>query len=191
MVTLDGDFFADKEKTSLHHVLRRECDEAGILLDMHRDLKTVLSRLREQAPDLDYDMIAASIQRSIADDLSRSALKVSLRIADIRERKISAFITENHDVLAIEFDIVFEAIDIGGSSQDEKVDPHAKVSGDGKYVVSTGEVVQHRLQSIEFRWCNTEGHPVESTHLFLYSSDGLQLGETSPDVPYVVRQKIE
>ena len=189
LVTEDGDFFEDKDRRILNKVLAKDCENFGVSIQIYSDLSVLLNYLRGEAPELDYDGIANSIHASIANQLSQAISRNGLRVAEIQKPDISAFITENHDILALEFDITFDAIDIGGTTDGAKLNPVVIVDGDGKYVISTGSAVETRIHSIETRWENEVGEILKDGHMFVHVGT-FHIGK-QPDIPYSVRKKID
>ncbi len=189
LVTEDGDFFEDKDRRSLNKVLAKDCEDLGVSIQIYSDLNVLLNDLREEAPELDYDGIADSIHASIANQLSESASRAALRIAGIQKPAISAFITEDHDILAIEFDITFDAIDIGGTADGAKLNPVVIVEGDGKYIISTESTIETRINSIETRWENEVGEILKVRDIFIHAGP-MYIGK-QPDILYSIRTKID
>ena len=188
-ITEDGDFFDDKDRRIINRKLAMECENLGISIKIYSDLSILLKDLREKAPELDYDSIANSIHASIANQLSQSASRNGLRITKIQKPNISAFITEDHDILAIEFDMIFDTIDIGGTSDSKKLNPVLIVEGDGKYIISTKSAVETRIHSIETRWENEVGETLKVRDIFVHAGT-MYIGK-QPDIPYSVKKKIE
>jgi hypothetical protein len=189
MVTKDGDFFEDNQRKSLNSILKTECDKLGISLQIYSDLNFLLEELKAETPELDYMRITQAVYNNIADQLSKHGLEDGLRITGIHESKISAFITEDHDVLALEFEIVLHTIYIEDSVEEEKRNPIIIVDGDGKYLMSKDEAVETRLHTIEIRWESKGGASLKKRHVFLHV--GTAYIGRQPDVPYTVRRKLD
>jgi len=189
LITQDGDFFEDRERKSLNSVLKKECEELGVSIRIFSDLAILLSYLRDEAPKIDYDKIANSVYCNISNQLKMPVSRNGLRITDIRKPNISAFITENHDVLALDFEIMFDAIDIEGGTTEPKRNPIIVVEGDAKFQISTDDATESRIHSIETRWETEEGEVLKDRHVFLHAGT-IYIGR-QPDIPYSVRKRID
>jgi hypothetical protein len=172
LVTNDGDFYQDKERKILNSILKEECINLGIDVHVYSDLSGCLTVLKNK-----YEEIEAHVSNN------------GLKITDIKNRDVTALITENHDQLAIEFKITFNCLDINSLPNDPKKDPYVKAEGDCYYVLSRNEAVDTRMHRIEAHWRDITGEEEQQRcHVYLHASSLFIGGK--PAVPHIVRQEI-
>lgn len=188
LVTNDGDFYQDKERKILNSILKEECINLGIDVHVYSDLSGCLTVLKNKAENPNYELIVDSILKNKYEEIEAHASNNGLKITDIKNRDVTALITENHDRLAIEFKIIFNCLDINSLPDDPKKDPYVKAEGDCYYVLSRNEAVDTRMQRIEAHWRDITGEEQQRCHVYLYASS-LFIGGKSA-VPHIVRQEI-
>ncbi len=197
-VTKDNGFYEGrKPDRGMAAVLIEECNTRKVEVHIYRELDTCLSALRDVVPDLDYAQIARAVLEAIKPDLAIDGVKHRVGIGEIQTHKISAFLTENHDSLGVSFEITLEGQELA-SFNELQLAPHPDhprsniritAIGNCSYSITSGKVLDARVEKIEYRWKDNNGEEQYRGSVFAFAST-LYLGR-EPDVPYRFRRPIE
>jgi predicted nucleic acid-binding protein len=109
-VTGDRGFFAERNlKRGLARNLKQEADAVGGGITAHPDLRSYLEAFKEDVPPLDPGELAAAAGRALTEDLRRIAADQEFELADLTNYNVSTFVTERAKVLAMSFELTYEA----------------------------------------------------------------------------------
>jgi PIN domain len=148
--TEDKGFFEGRDyRGGLAKVLRDDCEARERCVFVYPDLKSLLSALRETVPALETAALAQTISDAIRSEVTNFGLSKDYGISGMRAFSISPFLTERSEVLAIGFEITYEALDLMDSSSDWT--DYVKAKGDCLYSLSEKTVTNPRIGSIEYR----------------------------------------
>jgi hypothetical protein len=185
-VTKDAAFFKDKGKMALASPLLEESIAPGTSLRVYSDLKPVLELLRAEIPDIDRRIIADAAYGSVREELERDASSKKVRLGTLLDYKVSPFLTEDHDVLAISFSLRPEVIDLDEESRRDDFSVNA--SGQCSYSLSTGLATNVLLDRIEYKWTDEDGQ--RRSNNSVYARGSVVLGSGSRDVPHIIREDL-
>lgn len=188
LVSNDGDFYKDNKKKDLNPTLDQEARDLGVSVVVFTGIDACLDTLERNRPEIESYKLAASIFETIKDELSRTVSKNNLRLTDLASHKISAFITENHNKLAVEYVIVVDAVNTDTSELNEGEPATVTVEGSCAFNIESQAVEFNRFSTIGENWIGTDGKGKVSKALYLrganiYSGRG-------PEVPYSTRVEI-
>lgn len=185
LVTRDSGFFADKNLNSLAPELLHEAEASGRVISIYSDLQDCLKRLLRDAADIDVSRVAAALGAAIQSDLDASAGRRGIRMTRLIEHKLSPFITEHHDVIALGFRLIFEGVDLG-TEQREGITIGAE--GEGRYSYSADSMVDVRLHRIIYEWTDEAGERRSSGNV--YGTVGIAYSGAGPDVQHTIREPL-
>jgi hypothetical protein len=105
-VTEDKDFFENKEpKTGVATNLRAECKREGRNISVYYGLESYLESIRGEVPPLDYAALATAVERVVIDALLGLASEQVFELHELIDSRISAFLIEKVDTLALNFEL--------------------------------------------------------------------------------------
>ncbi len=185
-VTKDGGFYRDKEKTRLAVNLEQDCVARKVSLHIYSDLKPLLDALRADMPDIDRHQIAEAAYAAVQAEVATDAARYAMRLGRLVESEISPFITENHDMLAVQFRLVLEAIDLEEDGQRNELELCAE--GQCGFSISTGQSTDAALDRIEYAWTDAAGERRSSKSAYLRGVS-INLGR-APDVRYTHKEEL-
>lgn len=188
LVTKDGGFYKRGEQTEIAPELKEECTKRGAPIYVHRELRDCIKYLRDEIPDIDYDILSMAIKIRIEHKLREDAASHLLDIGELLNFNIDAFYTENHDILALGYDLLFNGIDISSDDNNPKLSPIIIAKGDCKYSMSKKTAENISIQEIDYKWANTTGL-VEKRSVRLYAGT-VHIGR-QPNIPYTIKKPIQ
>ena len=182
-VTGDYGFFADrKPKKGLARNLKQEADAVGAGIIAYPDLKTCLEAFKEDMPPLDPGELAAAADSAIAESLRNMAATQEFELADLADYSVSTFLTENTNVLAMSFQLTYEA-SVVPMEEGPPVDALLVVVGEGSFDILQKTVSDVRLDRIRLR--DSEGAQIAGKGVnYLY---GGHIGTPPKSWPYAIK----
>ncbi len=188
LVSKDGDFYQDRDRSVLHKRLSDECERLGVTITAYTDLKLCVDKLSEAIPALDKSAIAEQVYKSVIAQISEFAARHDLRPSEVERSDIKAFRTEVVNKLAIEYCFKIVAVDTLGEQMEAKQNPTICVSGGCRYDLDTQAVLENAFDEIRYEWHDLNGNVVRKGNLFLRVADRLGLSDTRP---YSNREEIK
>lgn len=184
LVSNDGDFYEDNKKKVLNHILAQEANDLGVSVAVYTGIDTCLESLEHNRPKIESSQLAASIYETIKEDLSRTVSKNNLRPTDLVSHQIRAFITEDHNRLAVEYVFVVEALNIDITELNEGEPASVTVEGNCTFNIEGQLIENNQFNTVEESWVGTDG--IEKVLKGIYLTGTAYLGR-APDVPYSAR----
>lgn len=188
LVSNDGDFYQDNKKKELNSILGQEAIDLCVSVAVFTGIDSCLESLEENRPEIESSQLAASILDAIKEELSRIVSKNNLRLADLTSQQISAFITENHNRLAVEYVIVVDAVNTDTNELNEGEPASVTVEGNCTFNVESQSVENNQFNTVGESWVGTDGMGKVTKGLYLHAGTAY-LGR-GPDVPYSTRVEI-
>jgi hypothetical protein len=187
-VTRDSDFYQDgRIERGPAQELVQEIKDQQLVVRFYEGLDSYLSEMKEKIPPLDYDTIAREISSTIQQSMSQYGSERQLSLGSLNEYGIEAYLTENQDVLAVSFELSYNATDQERSMEEEANSLRAVVSGSGSYNLTSNTTSDLQLSRIECRDAAGNRIPTKGT---LYISVGTATIGTRM-IPFSVRRKLE
>lgn len=183
-VTKDAGFFKDRDKRELASPLREECGREGVSLSVFSDLASSLEHLRADMPEIDRGLIARAAYDAVREDVARDAAPRALRLGNLVDFQVSRFITEDPDLLAVQFLLTPEVIDL--DEEGGRTDYRIRAAGQCSYSLTGGQARDAMLDSIEYQWTDSAGQA--HTNKSAYARAGLVIGGRQRDVPHTIRE---
>lgn len=180
LVSNDGDFYKDKEKTSLDGTLLRECRDSGVTITPYSSIEQCLQHLFKSVPALDEAKIAQHIHESLANKVADISARYDFKPADLTHFQIHAFLTEDPDVVAVNYSLFLNAVDTGTAPDGTRQDPTVSLFGKCRYNLSHETVQENDLERSECEWRDRAGNTQKRGGFYV---TGVIMAGT-PTVPY-------
>ncbi|HVF01457.1 MAG TPA: PIN domain-containing protein [Rubrobacteraceae bacterium] len=180
-VTKDMGFFADRKPgKGLAHNLKEEADAVGAGIIAHHNLRTCLEALNEDVTPLDPEELAAAANRAVIEDLREIAANQEFELADLTQYSVSTFLTESTNVLAMSFELTYEA-SVVPTEEGPLIDASLVVTGECSFDIPLKSASDVRLDWV--RLLDPEGALVPGKAIsYLYG--GAHLGSPPKTWPY-------
>jgi hypothetical protein len=156
-VTDDRNFFESKDPNKgLAQNLKEDCASLGALVFSYNDLSSFLTSFKELAPPLDDKELVTIIDSKIRDEINEFGNLKEFSIGQLIDFSVSAFLTEKRDILALQFEHIYEALDTSLIDYVSTPTDSVKANGDCLYDLSSKIVSDVRLTGLEYRKSNGE-----------------------------------
>ena len=188
LVSNDGDFYKDNKIKELHPILEKEATECGVYIAVFTSIDGCLESLEGNRPNVEEQQLAMSILEAMQEELSRTVSKNNLRLTELSSQNIRAFITENHDRLAVEYVIVIEAVNTDTNQLNAGSPASVTAEGSCTFDIASRTVENNQFNSVSAEWVGTDG--VEKSSKGIYLHGGTAFIGRSPDIPYATRVEI-
>lgn len=188
LVSNDGDFYKDENRKELSPILDNEARESGVFIAVFTGIDACLESLEGNRPNIEAQQLALSIFEAMKEELSRTVSKNNLRLTELFSQTIKAFITENHERLAVKYVIVIGAVNTDTNELNEGAPASVTVEGSCTYNIESQTVENNQLNSVNAKWVGTEGIEKRSQGVYLHV--GTAYIGCAPDVPYTTRIEI-
>jgi len=188
IVTNDGDFFANKNRTELHPILSDEAQQKSCEITVYSSLESCLDSLAQEMSEEELPDLANNIYQGIESEVERNAMELGVRPVGIRDFEIRRYITEVHNRLAVNYNLILDAInsDTGPLNQDS--DATITVGGSCFYDVKHGSISKNDFDKISANWVDTNGRDVERVNIFMVGN--MHIGG-KPNVQHRVRRELK
>ena len=148
-VTNDGDFLSREDgKKRLNPDLRREIDDAGLLLTHHLDVPSLLTALGPTAQQPDHDSIARSLGDYLKPRLLKELDPHDLVVEEQLQTEARAFATPNPNDLAVSFDVGFQGY-AGSNASTSTTDATINAIGSASVDPRTYDVTGVQLERVD------------------------------------------
>jgi hypothetical protein len=188
LVSNDVDFYKDNNRKELNLILENEARDSGVSVAVFPGIDACLESLEGDRPNIEAQKLALGIFEAMKEELSRTVSKNNLRLTELSSQKINAFITENHDRLAVEYNIVVEAVNTDTNELNAGIPASVTVEGSCTYNIESQTVGNNQFNSVSAKWFGTDGIEKRSKGVYVYAGTAY-LGR-GPDVPYTTRIEI-
>jgi len=185
-VTEDKDF---RENDGLHSVLKDECNSLGVTLIFHRNLSSCLEALKSAVKKPNEKEMAQAIFMDLYNKLSKDAARFNLSVDSVKQSKIKAYITKKPQESFLSFEVVLNAIDVGGLLVEKKNEPFVVVRGSATYLSVKKKAISTNIDEIEFCWKDDLGQEVQRRSIHILAGTAY-LGK-QPDVVHMVRADLD
>lgn len=157
-VTEDGDFFeAGNSGKVLASNLKEDCNVNDREVFVHNGLESYLQSLRETVPPLDRQRLGDEIERALIQELRQFATDKDFELDSLVDAPISAFLTENMNVLALSFELIHRASVVLKSG--EEIAARLITRGECSYNLRDKAVSDVRKDSIQL--LDTDGNVIQ------------------------------
>lgn len=186
LITSDKAFYDSRDpKRGLAPSLKREAEERSVVVDAFPDLTGAAERLRESVPPLDDLLLAEIIAGAIEPDVRRQAESHGFDLVGPRDRALTAFVTEDHRILSVAFELSFEVVD---AEDGDPREGHAEASGTCAYSTEDNSISETALDRISVIWTNPDGTPGRGGNQYLRLGAAYLGGE--PPAPLRIRSPL-
>jgi len=186
LISKDGDFYQDPNRSVLNKRLSEECANLGVTITVYPELRLCIAKLSEAIPALDKSTIAGQVFKSVFDQIAEYAARHDIKPSELEHSDIKAFLTETPNKIAIEYCLNIGAIDTLGKPEETKQNPTICVSGGCKYDLDEQIILENAFDEIKYEWCDLNGNVERKRDVFLRGIIGRQR-----TVLYTDREEIE
>lgn len=187
-VTEDSAFFNDrKPNRGLAENLKQECKAVPGRINVYHEVSSYLESVKEELPPLNYAEIAKNISEQLWEELSRRAIDQGYELGDLVNHKISAFLTEKSNFIAIEFRLSYITHGVKYPESQENVRANEIAKGDCTYELSSKRVSDIRLETIYLEDLSGDRIPAHGA-VFLRAEGGVYGRKT---ITYTLRKPLE
>jgi hypothetical protein len=190
LVTQDNAFFQNrKPDKGLARNLMEDCEAVGGSVTAHPDLRSCLEAIKEGVPSLDPQELAAAADRAVMGELRETAEAQEFELGELESYNVSAFLTEKTHVLALSFELTYEAA-LAVTGQEQPVDAVVIATGDCSFDMresTASDVRLSRLTLIDQEDGQLPGKGVQ----YVYAGPIVNSGERSRIRPHEIRLPIE
>jgi hypothetical protein len=167
-VSNDNGYYKDRDpKRGLANNLQDELQGVEGRVYMFQELSQLLKELQKDTPPLNMRTLAETIDQRIRTDLNITVGKRGFELHELVNFTILPYITERINVLAIEYSLKYEAIDIS-SDETTRNEPAITASGSCYYNLDDNIVFDLRQGNEEFTWLDEEGQIQQNKNLYGY-----------------------
>jgi len=185
LVTDDRAFYEGYEcSNGLAAALRGECASLGKRLTLVARLPDLLKEIRSNIT-IDHVALANAFLEKVDQSIERLLQVTGFQLAERTQLDAELFVTENPQILFLEFKITFRCIDVSGV---DRGDGSLEVRGDGLYNSSTGEFSNLSELGSELKFRDAQGIEQENRNIILRVG-GIALGHKN--VSHAVRFKLD
>lgn len=148
-VTEDKGFFESRDiRRGLAKSLLAECESSDRKVSVYPDLTSLLSVFRATGTPFDTEPLAQLICEQVASELAAFGIIKDYLIGKMEAHRVSPFLTENSGILAVSFQLTFEALDI--SSEESDWTDYVVAEGNCRYDLDSDVVSDLRLGIITY-----------------------------------------
>jgi hypothetical protein len=185
LVTEDSDFFESKNTRKVAPVLAEELRAVRSGLIILPSVEQLLTALGREVTSIDEKAITNALSRDLLVLLMEHASKHAYDIGDVMTTSVEAFLTEDHNQLALSFDMQFVALAI--RTDDEGVLPSGElaVSGTATYDLRSATVADVRLDRIRL---TTSTGDILQSRVSLFAHGAVSFGRRY--VPFTLRRPL-
>ncbi|HEX9988719.1 MAG TPA: PIN domain-containing protein [Chloroflexia bacterium] len=196
-VSKDKQFYkGQKYDDGLASQLATQCQERGIELHIYEDLMQCLAVLAEQAPGLDKNEVALVISAEIESDTRFGSVNQGLALGPLIHHEISAYYTEQYDVLGVEFELTYEGselesyhrIQLSTRQARSRADATITIKGDCSYSMTDGRVSGTLIDRIEFRRKNESREEMLNAPAIIFLSSIIG---GPREIPFSIREPLD
>ena len=109
-VTADRAFFKDqKTELGLAPNLVADCDAAKVDVRIFSEVGGYLHSIKQEVPTLDKERVVAAVNTALMSQLLQMADVGGYELGQLTKQNIDAYLTETVDVIAVEFELSYEA----------------------------------------------------------------------------------
>ncbi len=190
-ITEDKAFFENGEPDrGLASNLREECEREGSDIYVYQSLESYLVSLKEAVPPLDRRSIAEAVDTAIIDDLAQIASDQEFELGKLLEWRISPFLTENSEELAVSFELVYRALVFSPSEPGAEIEEAKLVTkGDCLYNLRQNIASDVRKESVKF--FGAQGDLIAGKSMSYIYGGFVSAARGRPGKPYTLRIPID
>lgn len=147
-ITMDKSFFEKGDpKKGVANQLMEDIDRIGKVIKVHFGIEEFLNEIRQQRPAFDKDKVEMLIGNEILKTLPESETQDWVEIGSIIGSKIEAFLTEDHNQLAISFSVDF-SVTLRDLDSNSEFGGKAVIEGECSLNVETSVISNIQFESI-------------------------------------------
>jgi hypothetical protein len=149
-VSEDRGFSENRDLTKgLARNLQADCDAIGARVYLHTDLSSCLNSLKKEMPPLNKEDLTTRIAREVNNDLRMFAADKEFELGQLKNYAISGFATEKLNVLALSFELIYEAYDLSQIEYITGTPDSLTAKGNCTFADVTKALSDVRLESLE------------------------------------------
>lgn len=188
-VTEDTGFFKDRKnpQKGLADNLKKDCETVSGVIRVFYKISNYLQSIKEELPPLNYPEIATIINGTLWEQLNKKAVDRGFELNELIDHKISAFLTEKSNIIAIEFQLSYSTQGVKLPELGEQIEAIEIVKGDCTYELQEKRVSDIQFDNIFLEDKSGERIPGYGQH-FLRAA-GAILGRRT--IPYTLRERLE
>lgn len=186
-VTEDKAFFKDrKPHQGLADNLAKESEQAPSSIRVFYELGSYLEGVKEEIPALKHEEIASKIDEVIRPDLEKKAVDKGYELGDVRGFKISAYLTEKANIIAVQFELAYQARGVILPVTEEQVEAVQVVNGDCTYQLA--DRIASQVQFDKISLVGTSGERLPGHGEIFVQVGGVVIGRRT--IPYTLREPL-
>jgi hypothetical protein len=186
-VTEDKAFFRERNPNlGLADNLKSDCKAVSGTIRVYYELVRYLQSVREELPPLDHREIAEEINRPLREQLTRKATDKGYELGELVDHKISAFLTEKSNVIAVEFELSYSTRGLKLPGSQSEIEVKEIVKGDCACQLTERSVSDIQLESIHLE--DGSGQKIPGYTDYYLRVDSVLIGRKT--VPYTLREPI-
>lgn len=189
LVSSDGDFYKDNRRLELNSILSTEAEQFGVFIAVFDGIDKCIASLEKDRPDIESSKLAELIFKAIDIEISRTASNNNLRLTHLESYETSAFITENYKKLAVDYELVVDAVNTVTNELNEGEPASLTVEGTCTFDIEKYSVENNSFGTIGLSWVGTDG--VRKLSKSVHLTAGTAYSGSGPDVPYSTRRSID
>jgi hypothetical protein len=141
------------------------------------DLDAYLSSLRQEVPTFDSASIASRIAGTVDEAVRSHATAKAFEVGRLESHKLSAFVTERINTLALSWGLVYEGFDLADPAGPDVVGDRVLVRGTAYWDYASDELSKIQIQAIEYRRHTGElVGPMSQQNVWMSATIGLGRG---------------
>jgi hypothetical protein len=117
---------------------------------LHTDLSSCLNSLKKEMPPLNKEDLTTRIAREVNNDLRMFAADKEFELGQLKNYAISGFATEKLNVLALSFELIYEAYDLSQIEYITGTPDSLTAKGNCTFADVTKALSDVRLESLEY-----------------------------------------
>ena len=152
LITDDRGFFENRDTgKGMARNLAAECAEGSLKIRLFPELDAYLGSLKQELPAFDTAKIAQRIASTVDESLRSHALAKGFEVGSLESHKLSAFVTERINTLALSWALVYEGFDPADPAGPDVVGDRILVRGSAYLDYVADSISKVQLQAIEYR----------------------------------------
>jgi hypothetical protein len=184
-VTEDKAFFRErKPNLGLADNLKLDCQAVPGTIQVHYELADYLQSVRKELPSIDHSEIAEKINEHLREQLTRKAMEKGFELDEFIDHKISSFLTEKPNIIAVEFELCHSTRGVKVPELQDRIEAKEFVKGDCAYQLAERIVSDIHVKTIHLEDRSGREIPAYGEH-FIRLHDSLMGRDT---VPYTLRK---
>jgi flagellar biosynthesis chaperone FliJ len=186
-VTADKAFFKNSEPSKgMASNLLEDCKNVSGTICLYYELSDYLGAIKKDEPPFNKRIVIDKINQSIMVKLSKMAVEKGYILGDISKAEVQAFLTENHELIALEFEINYSVSEVLIHESGVVTEATLIVKGNCGYKIANDDVSDIEFDNINM--VSKEGERIPSYGLHVLRAGINTCGRTT--IPYRLKTEL-